>query len=206
MAVKAGAGSPDESDHSSDLVDVFVAACGGDQAAWDELVHRLGGLIWSISRSFRLSEADAADVFQFTWFRLLDKLDTINDPRKLPAWLATTCCHECVAMYRRRTRVVPIGEDAVLDQLSGSVAGADAPTLVRQRDTAVWESFFLLGEECQRILWTLVIDPPERDIYATTSRQLGMPTGSLGPKRGRCLEQLRRHLATMGITGAIDDS
>lgn len=189
-----------------DLPDLFALASAGDEAAWNELVHRLEGLVWSICRSFRLSEADASDAFQFTWLRLVDKLDTITDPRRLPGWLATTCRRECMALYRRRMRVVPLAEDAYLDRLSELVPGADVPTIVRQRDSTVWEAFFMLGDECQRLLWVLVVDPPDDAVYATASRTLAMPPGSLGPKRGRCLEQLKRHLATVGITDAQDYS
>jgi RNA polymerase sigma factor (sigma-70 family) len=200
--------APDEfpPDQSPDLAELVTLASAGDQGAWDELVHRLEGLVWSICRSYRLSDADASDAFQFTWLRLVDKLDTITDPQKLPGWLATTCRRECMAMFRRRMRVVTVGDPAFLDRSSGQVAGADAPTIMRQRDTAVWEAFYLLGAECQRILWVLVIDPPDKAVYSTAAQALSMPTGSLGPKRGRCLEQLKRHLVTVGITDTQDDS
>jgi RNA polymerase sigma factor (sigma-70 family) len=184
----------------ADLSEVFAAASAGDQAAWDELVHRLGGLVWSICRSYRLDSADAADVFQFTWLRLLDKMDTIQDPMRLPAWLATTTRRECAAMYRRRSRVVYLGEAEKLDRLAGRVEGSDLPVLTSQRDSALWEAFFKLGAVCQRILWVLVVDPPEGSSYAAASERLSLPMGSLGPKRGRCLEQLRKHLEAMGIT------
>ncbi|HSV64896.1 MAG TPA: hypothetical protein VLJ59_03170, partial [Mycobacteriales bacterium] len=36
-------------------------ASDGDQRAWDELVGRYTNLLWSVSRSFRLDAADAAD-------------------------------------------------------------------------------------------------------------------------------------------------
>jgi RNA polymerase sigma factor (sigma-70 family) len=203
MVISEGTGPPGGADPARvpDLEVLFLAARGGDQGAWDALFHRLSGLVWSICRSYRLSDADAADVFQFTWMRLLDNLDSIKDPRKLPGWMATTCRRECSAMYRRRNRDFPIGEDDILDRFSEPVPGADDPTLVKHRDSAIWEAFFRLGSECQRILWVLVVDPPESGVYAAMSQLLGMPTGSLGPKRGRCLAQLKRQLAPMGITG-----
>jgi RNA polymerase sigma factor (sigma-70 family) len=189
-----------------DLATLFAAATGGEQSAWDELVHRLEGLVWSICRLFRLSDADAADAFQLTWFRLVDKLDTIDDPRKLPGWLATTCRRECIAIYKRRNKVVSVGEDAVLDRISGPVGGADAPALIRQRNADIWQAFFKLGNDCQRVLWVLVVDPPKGSVYEKAAEQLEMPTGSLGPRRGRCLKQLKSHLAAMGITDAGESS
>jgi RNA polymerase sigma factor (sigma-70 family) len=203
MTLDAPPGDDRRRDRYAELRDIFEAASGGDQAAWDELVHRLGGLVWSICRSFRLDQADAADVFQFTWLQLLDHLDTIQDAAKLPGWLATTARRECTAMYRRRHRVVYVGEGATLDQLAGSAGGADVAALARQRDTLLWEAFFMLGTTCQRILWLLVVDPPEGSAYAAASEHLGLPPGSLGPKRGRCLQQLRRHLKTLGYQEVV---
>jgi hypothetical protein len=106
-------------------------------------------------------------------------------------------------MYRRRNRVVFVGEADTLDQLVGSTGGADVPALTRQRDTALWEAFFMLGTTCQRILWILVVDPPEGSAYAAASEYLDLPAGSLGPKRGRCLQQLRRHLKTLGYPEVV---
>jgi RNA polymerase sigma factor (sigma-70 family) len=208
MGVNTGTDSPDELDriHLPDLTELFNAASGGDQDAWDALVHRFQGLVWSICRSFRLNEADSADIFQLTWLRLLDKFDKIENPAKLAGWLATTCRHECLALYRTRTRLVPIGDDEVLDRLTGPVTGVDVPAMMKQQAATVWEAFFKLGEECQKILWILVIDPPDRDVYLAASQWLARPQGSLGPKRGRCLGQLKRHLAAMGITDAEADS
>jgi RNA polymerase sigma factor (sigma-70 family) len=202
LEAPSGLGDPQR----PDLVVLLAAASRGDEAAWDELVHRLSGLVWSICRSYRLNDADAGDAFQFTWLRLLDKLNTIQDPRKLPGWLATTCRRECMAIARRRSRSVSVGEDAILDALSTPVPGADGPTLLNQRNVSVWQAFFRLGTACQRLLWHLVIDPPKTAIYSNAAHQLDVPIGTLGPTRGRCLQQLRTHLVAVGITDAGDFS
>src|SRR5215211_1921231 len=55
-------------------------AANGDQLAWNELVDRFSTLLWSICRSYGLPAADAADVFQLTWLRLLEHVDSIQDP------------------------------------------------------------------------------------------------------------------------------
>lgn len=45
---------------------LVVRAAGGDQAAWDLLVERYTGLVWSVARGHRLDPEDAADVVQTT--------------------------------------------------------------------------------------------------------------------------------------------
>jgi DNA-binding Lrp family transcriptional regulator len=47
----------------------------------------------------------------------------------------------------------------------------------------------LLPWRWQKLLEMLMADPPVS--YAEISSQLGLPVGSIGPTRGRCLERLR---------------
>src|SRR5438034_5099746 len=86
------------------LEDLVRGAAAGDQAAWNELVERFQGLVWATSRSYRLSRADAADVAQTTWLRLVEHLDRIHDPERLGAWLATTARRECLRHIRLHGR------------------------------------------------------------------------------------------------------
>src|SRR3954462_5922819 len=70
------------------LTELVLSAAEGDQAAWDALVDRFAGLVWSIARAHRLSAADAADVSQTTWLRLVEHLGRIRDPQRGGAGLA----------------------------------------------------------------------------------------------------------------------
>jgi RNA polymerase sigma factor (sigma-70 family) len=183
------------------------AAAADDRAAWNALVDRFSGLLWSICRSFGLNGADAGDAFQLTWLRLLEHLDTIEDPARLPGWLATTCRRECMAVLRRGKRVLPTADDALFDRFAGQAAAADLATLVSDRDAGLWRAFNRLTERCQQILRVLVLEPDDgAPSYDWAARMLGMPKGSLGPTRGRCLAQLRKFLDTEGISGLAGDS
>jgi DNA-directed RNA polymerase specialized sigma24 family protein len=59
-------------------------ARNGDELAWDALVERYAPLIWSLCRLYQLDGADAGDVGQSVWLRLVDQLDKIRDPAALP--------------------------------------------------------------------------------------------------------------------------
>src|SRR5215831_14280817 len=72
------------------VTDLVTGARGGDRQAWDALVERYAPLIWSICRQYRLGRADADDVGQSVWLRLVDHLDQIREPTALPGWLTTT--------------------------------------------------------------------------------------------------------------------
>jgi RNA polymerase sigma factor (sigma-70 family) len=181
------------------------AAAGGDARAWDELVRRYTGLLWSICRDHRLENADAADVVQLTWLRLLERLDSLQDPARVGGWLATTCRHECLAVIRRTRRTSPSTE--TVEQRIAPAAPADAEVLRSDRDAVVWDAFARLGERCRKVLAVLVAQaedgPPS---YALAAERLQMPIGSLGPTRARCLAQLRELLRASGIYGFGTDS
>ena len=175
------------------------AAAAGDVRAWERLVDRYSDLLWSICRSYRLGNDDGADVVQVTWLRLLENLGRIRDPDRLAGWLATTCRRECQALLRRSRPVVPMTGEAI-EPLLGSVAHADEPVLTAAQHAALWAAFRRLSEWCQQVLRALVVDPEEGPpSYRLVAARLNTPPGSLGPTRGRCLEQLRKLLDSGGI-------
>jgi RNA polymerase sigma factor (sigma-70 family) len=166
------------------------AAAGGDQGAWDALVSRYVGLVWATARSYRLEDADAADVVQTTWLRLVEHLDRLRDPAAVGSWLATTARNEALRVIRVRSREVATDE---LDEPSDD-SPPDQALLAGERDVAVRAAFELLRERCRALLRLLAMDEPPS--YEEISAALDMPIGAIGPTRSRCLEQLRRHLAT----------
>jgi len=174
------------------------AAAAGDHAAWERIVDAYSPLVWSITRTYRLSGADAEDAFQVTWLRLLERIDSVQEPGKVGGWLATTCRRECQALLRRGRRTVPLPDEEALTQ--GDVSAADLPALIADRDATLWQAFSRLTEHCQAVLRVLVADPddgPPR--YSAAALALQMPVGSLGPTRRRCLEKLREFLREAGI-------
>lgn len=175
------------------------AAAAGDSHAWEQLVDRYQNLLWSICRGYRLSAEDSADVVQLTWLRLLDNLERIRDPRRLPGWLATTCRRECLAVRRRSQSSVPT-EDERMGRLLGGGPPADEPVLTADQFAILWDAFRRLSEWCQRVLRALVVDPEDGPpSYRLVASELQVPVGSLGPTRARCLDQLRKLLDNAGI-------
>jgi RNA polymerase sigma factor (sigma-70 family) len=174
-----------------ELSDLVHAAADGDGAAWNEIVDRFQGLVWATTRAHRLTHADAADVAQTTWLRLVESLDRIRDPERLGAWLATTARRECLRHIRLRGREF-LSEDTDVFEAPADDSLPELALLTSERDSALWRAFVRLSERCQALLRLLVSS--EEPSYQEIGAALGMPVGAIGPTRMRCLEKLRGNL------------
>jgi RNA polymerase sigma factor (sigma-70 family) len=179
----------------ADAVRVLIdAATRGEQSAWDALVDAYGGLVWSVIRSFRLYGADAADISQTVWLRMVEHIGRLRDPERAGAWLATTARNECLRVLRKSGRQVVMAD---VPEVSG--AGDDvARGLVAAEDHAAFvQALERVPARCQTLLRLMVADPPLS--YDEIAEILDMPKGSIGPTRGRCLDHLR---AVMGAVSS----
>lgn len=167
-------------------------AAGGDQGAWNQLVERYSRLVWAVARGHRLAHADSADVFQTTWLRLVEHLGRLRDPEQLAGWLSTTARHESLRVLRMGRRERP---DDVANGRESNRQGDPGPEpalLAHEERATVAAAFTRLSERCQALLRLAVAEPGMS--YADIAQALGIPVGSIGPTRGRCLQQLRRLL------------
>ena len=160
--------------------------------AWERLIDQFSRLIWSITVEFKLTESDAADVSQTTWLRLLEHIDRIEHPDRVGSWLAATARNECLRSLAGHKKVV-LGHDQdeieEMEEAFGRGSEIDERLLARERDQVVRAAMSSLPTRWQRLLEMLMADPPIS--YAEISDQLGLPIGSIGPTRGRCLARLR---------------
>lgn len=179
--------TPTDSLIDDEVAALVSAAAAGSRPAWDELVDRYVGLLWSIARGFRLSESDAADVVQTTWLRLLEHIDGVHDGARVGAWLATTARRECLRALAYRNRVV-LGDDALLEQAVEQEDVA-AALLRRERSDELSRAIESLPRRWRQVMDMLLADPSPS--YDEISQRLGIPIGSIGPTRGRCVARLR---------------
>src|SRR5271167_4633753 len=164
------------------VTDLVIRASRGDRQAWDALVERYAPLIWAICCRYRLAGTDAEDVSQAVWLHLVEQLGNRREPAALPGWLVTTTRREC-GRVQRATAKLP-GDGQVLENLPDAQAiTAEKELLTAERHAALREAF-----------------PPLP--YAEISARLGIPIGSIGPNRSRCVDKLRRDPAVARLIGA----
>ena len=180
---------------------LVTRARNGERQAWDALVERYAPLIWSICRRYRLEAADAEDAAQTVWLKLVDQLDKIRDPAAVPGWLATSTRRECGRIARAARRPCDAGYALAAGTIPDDhVQPAGQDLLAAERYAALREAFGQLPPGCQQLLALLIHDPALS--YAEISARLGIPVGSIGPSRRRCLDKLRRHPAVTALINA----
>lgn len=178
----------------------LVARClRGEQAAWAALVRRYQRLVHVIVGRIGMDEHAAADVFQTVFARLVDHLPRIGDPSRLQAWIVTTAKREALLQRSRAQRHVSMtreGEDegdegAEWDLADDSPLAEEALESLQQQDR-IRRGLEQLDERCRQLLTLLFADEDERPAYEDIATRVGMPVGSIGPTRSRCLGKLRK--------------
>jgi RNA polymerase sigma factor (sigma-70 family) len=172
--------------------EVFSRYRKGQSEAMAELVAMLTPILWHTVRAQRLDKESTEDVLQTTWLALVRSAESISDPRAVLQWLIVAARREAWRVMRGQSRQVPyeIDDDDV------STADSDQPDNVVLRgvsDSVLWSHVAELPERCRTLL--RVIAFADRPDYPELARSLGMPIGSIGPTRGRCLAKLRASLS-----------
>ena len=147
-------------------------------------------MVWSVARGFRLDEATAKDVSQTVWLKLIENIDRIKDPERLPGWLATTCRREALRVARARDRDVPTEFEFDVEDESPTL---DEMLVDDEENRQVVMAFATLDAMCMQLLRLMLIEPAMS--YEEISEVTGRPIGSLGPTRARCLDKLKSAIA-----------
>jgi RNA polymerase sigma factor (sigma-70 family) len=171
---------------------LFSAFRGGDDTRMGELVALLTPILWHTVRAQRLDRESAEDVLQTTWLALVRNAESITDPQAVLQWLIVSARREAWRVVKREDRVEPREFEA--DELVSPARDLPEELVLRSDgEGRLWQHIAELPERCRALL--RVIAFADRPDYAAVAKSLGMPVGSIGPTRGRCLAKLRLQLA-----------
>ncbi len=193
--------APDPQDDAA-----LVARCRqGEAAAWQLLVRRYQRLVYAIVMRVGLDEHAAADVFQTVFARLIDHLPRLTQPDRLQAWVVTTAKREAlrareigrrtVSMTRHDDDGIAQGDD-IEDTLADAAPLAEEALSELQQLNLLRNGLDRLDARCRDLLLLVFRDEDEHIPYDEVARRLGIPQGSIGPTRGRCLDKLRKLVGT----------
>lgn len=169
----------------------FAGYRAGDPERMSDLVDEVTPLLWHIARQQGLSQTAAEDVVQTAWMRLVEHQARVNDELGVLKWLITTTKRESwrVARTGRREDAVEEVDRVTEAPLTEAAPGPEQTLLADEERGLVWRHFEQLPDRCRTLLRAIAFtDKPD---YASVAEALGMPIGSIGPTRGRCLAKLR---------------
>jgi RNA polymerase sigma factor (sigma-70 family) len=194
----SAAPSASQADGAALLAGLVRRARQRDSRAWDELVARMTPSLRAAARGFRLSSADVEDVVQSTWFAAFTHIDRIEKPEAIAGWLLVTARRAALRTLQRGVRELvtdePVGRhDATPDSPAAALLEAERRDAVRSAVRRLPAS--------QRPLVEALLAPAGTS-YATVSQRLGMPLGSIGPKRGRAIARFRRDRRLVAVLSA----
>ena len=178
--------------------ELLTACRRGDEAAWGVLVRRYQRLIYAVPRRAGLGEELSAEVFQEVFTTLVERLDDIEQPDRLRAWLVTTARRKTARMIgRERHSAARHGaeesDDGPLAELPDPSVLPDEALLQLEEQHRVRSALSSLDGRCRKLL-VLLFYAPEPPPYSEIAAAIGAPEGSVGPTRARCLKKLLRLL------------
>jgi RNA polymerase sigma factor (sigma-70 family) len=173
----------------------FERWAAGDAVALDELVRVMTPVLWHVVRAYRLTAELAEDVVQTTWLSLVKSRASIQEPAAVGGWLTTTARREAWKVAKATGRGIPVEDDELSRRLPDEDS-AEAEVVRRDGDERLWQAVERLSERCQALLRIVAFE--HRPDYTTIAANLGMPVGSIGPTRGRCLQKLRTMIEKNG--------
>jgi RNA polymerase sigma factor (sigma-70 family) len=160
----------------------------GDHTALDDLVRSLTPVLWHVVRSYGLPSDQAEDVVQTAWLTLVRRHESIADPQAVAAWLTTTARREAWRVSKTSNLAVSLGAEVIEMRLPHHNDAA-SEVVTSDEQNRLWDCVHELSPRCQRLLRIVAFD--SKPDYAGIAEELGMPVGSIGPTRGRCLAKLR---------------
>jgi RNA polymerase sigma factor (sigma-70 family) len=189
-AADAAAPSDARADRPARLARCLERARDGDIGALEAVVRELNPLLWHVARAQGLAAGEAADVVQTTWLELIERLHEIRSPQALTAWLISTTKRGAWRVSERARRVTATA--GLLGEMPDQAPDLGERLIADERHRALWRHFRQLPQRCRELLRIVaMVDRPD---YTLVSEALGMPRGSIGPTRGRCLDKLRESL------------
>lgn len=169
----------------TDLASLLAQCRAGHEDAWRALVDRYASLVYGVARSHGFRDERADDIAQSVFTTLVTRLGSIREPDALPGWLVTTTRRACWRLARAPA-MVPI--EGVTPRVEPDAAERD-----ERRAMLAW-ALRSLGPPCEELLRAMFLRHASPR-YEQLAEELGMPVGSIGPTRGRCLAKLANALA-----------
>jgi RNA polymerase sigma factor (sigma-70 family) len=182
----------------AELVDAARSGCPG---AWRAVVDRFDAGLHAVAHGYGLDSASVDDAVQQTWLAAVTHLAALRESAALWGWLRRILHRECLRAVSRANREMPVVEQELGEPVAAvhvALRAAPAPTpedqVIRNAQVAALRVALRRLSRREQQLMTLLSDSHEHS-YTDIAAALGLPVGSIGPTRARCIAKLRPLLA-----------
>jgi RNA polymerase sigma factor (sigma-70 family) len=177
---------------------LLQACLAGDEQAWAVLLERYSRLIYTIPLRFGFSRVVADEIFQEVCLALLEDQESLRDYQRVRAWLVTVTRRACIRRLQQGKKVQFVD---LLEYVESAAEGAvEDDLIVLEEEYLVHRALESLPPRCQRLLRALFFESPPRS-YEAIAEDIGIPIGSIGPTRARCLERLHQEVTSLERKG-----
>ena len=184
---------------------------GGDEKAWETLVHLYQRKVWNVAYHFtgRVEEAD--ELTQEIFLHILGALRSFDPGGSMPAWLLRVARNYAIDNYRRRRRemalTVELEDEQKLSQRTRDPSRASSPyAALEQKELASWIRS-ALGRLPHELRQAVILRDLQEMSYEDMVHILGIPLGTVKSRinRGRLelARQLKRRRAEWSL--ALED-
>lgn len=197
-----GAVSMHAAERTSIEIDFIERLRGGEEAAFETLVDRYSGDIYSVLYRLTQNPEEAADLTQDTFVRALRSIRTFRGDSELKTWLVRIAINESrnrFRWWRRRKRDSTISLDALMgdtsftvgDTLADPSLSPDEEALERERGSALEAAIARLSSVYRE---AIVLCDIQGLTYEETAQALGTNIGTVKSRISRGREELRKLL------------
>lgn len=164
----------------------LVQLCrSGDSRAWERLVERFSRYVHAIAvNGFRLSPADAEEVFQEVFMRVYEHLGELRDEDAVRPWVAQLTRRAALDLLRSRARIElrasaaePVTAEDPFARVDDVLAVRSALAAVPAPAREVVDRFYCRDQS-----------------YRTISAEMKLPSGTVASRIARSLPRLRDEL------------
>jgi len=185
--------------------DLIARCLAHDEGAWREFLQRYSRLIYSSIIKVGLPAEEKDEAFQAAVAAIYRQLPRLRDPEKLTSWIIGISWRQAINCIRSRSREVALEDvetagSKALPSMTASQPLPDEERVMLERAQQAAEAMAGLTPRCRRLLSILFYEDPTPD-YGEISRREGIPVGSIGPTRARCLDAARRIFRERGWKG-----
>ncbi len=168
----------------------------GESAAWDVLVRRYTGFVYTHCRRFNSRDSDARDLTQDVFLRVFRMLGTFRcDNVPFPSWLSLLTRNVLIDHYRRvrNERRLTITDDNLvrMEDPRGAAIRPDALFAVTEAGRVVEAALLKLEPSLRNVI--VLADLQERP-YQEVALRLQIPIGTVKSRLNRARSVLSRVL------------